>query len=137
LSLLDQRESHKIYKMTLRGLSEIAPAIDWDAVSGNGINDTCELIVSQPEFFAAPEFDERKPSAGNLGKPLKCSSYRGCLLNYPALCELTSGFSEGRGVGNSAQTAALERSTGVTDGASRAVGQMYVKMYFPPEAKQG
>ncbi len=140
MSLLDQRDPYKTYhKMTLKDLSEIAPAIDWDAYfRETGINDPGELIVSQPEFFAALSSMMKTEPLESWKTYLKWQlvSRMSSYLSGP-YAELSFGFYGRTLSGQQAQRPRWKRVQDVTDGAlSEAVGQMYVKKYFPPEAKQ-
>ncbi len=140
MSLLDQRDPYKVYhKMTVSGLSQIAPGYDWAAYFKEiGLNDPGELIVSQPDFFAGISKMMQTEPVGSWRLYMKwqlVSSLAGYLPK--AYSDLSFDFYGKTLSGSLAERPRWKRVQGTVDAAmSEAVGQLYVAKYFPPEAKQ-
>lgn len=140
MSLLDQRDPYKTYhKMTVSQLETIAPDYDWAGYfKATGVNDPGDFIVSQPDFFAG---------ISKMMKTVPLDSWK-LYLKWQLVSMLSSYLSKdfadlnfefyGRTLsGSLIERPRWKRVQEVTDGAlSEAVGQLYVKKYFPPEAKQ-
>ncbi len=140
MSLLDQRDPYKTYhKMKIAGLTEIAPNYDWAAYfSAIGLNDPGDLIVSQPDFFAG---------VSKMMKTVPIDSWK-LYLKWQLVSRLASYMPKpyadlnfefyGRTLSGSLQERPRWKRVqdAADDALSEAVGQMYVKKYFPPEAKQ-
>jgi putative endopeptidase len=140
MTRLEQRDPHKTYnKMNLDGLTKRAPGYDWKAYFEEiGVGDPGEFVVQQPEFFVG------------LAKlvstePLDSwKAYMKARVSSRLAAYLTQDFVDanfdfyGRTLsGNVAQRPRWKRVQGATnDALSEAIGEMYVKKYFPPEAKQ-
>jgi len=140
MSLLDQRDPYKTYhKMTIARLAEIAPDFDWAGYfEGTGVNDPGEFIVSQPDFFAG---------LSKMMKTVPIDSWK-LYLRWQLVSRLSSylpaGYADlnfefyGKTLsGSLVERPRWKRVQDAVDGAlSEAVGQMYVKKYFPPQAKE-
>ncbi len=140
MTRLERRDPYKTYhKMNVMGVSAIAPDYNWvsyfDAI---GLGDPGELIVSQPAFFSevdkmikdVPVNDWKTYLRWNLVNSL--SSYLSSDFEAQSFDFYGKTLS-----GSMAQRPRWKRVLSATNGAlSEAIGQMYVKEYFPPEAKQ-
>jgi putative endopeptidase len=140
MSLLDQRDPYKTYhKMSIGQLTNIAPDFDWAAYfKETGVNDPREFIVSQPDFFTG---------ISKMMKTVPLDSWK-VYLKWQLVSRLSSYLPKsyadlnfefyGKTLsGSLVERPRWKRVQEVTDGAlSEAIGQMYVKKYFPPEAKQ-
>lgn len=140
MTRLELRDPHKSYhKMKIADLQKIAPEVDWTVYFRNiGVADPGDFIVGQPDFFA------------ELNKMLKQTSLDGwkTYLNWQVVRSLASYLPQAYGdasfdfygktlSGQMAQRPRWKRVQGATDRAlGEALGQMYVKKYFPAEAKQ-
>jgi len=140
MTLLEQRDPHKVYhKMNLEGLQKISPEIDWSAhFKSLGLNNPGDFIVGQPDFVT------------ELGKMLKEISvddwkiYLKWQVLRSASSYLSSAFVNqhfdffGKTLtGQMAQRPRWKRVLEATDNAlSEAIGQLYVKKYFPAESKK-
>jgi putative endopeptidase len=140
MTLLEQRDPHKVYhKMNLEGLQKISPEIDWSAhFKSLGLNNPGDFIVGQPDFVT------------ELGKMLKETSvddwkiYLKWQVLRSASSYLSSAFVNqhfdffGKTLtGQMAQRPRWKRVLEATDNAlSEAIGQLYVKKYFPAESKK-
>ena len=140
MSLLDQRDPYKTYnKMTVDSLMKMAPGYDWAGYfKGIGLNDPGELVVSQPDFFAGiGELMESEPL--DTWKLYMKYQFTNFMASYLAkdIVDLNFDFYGKTLSGRKAQRPRWKRVQATTDNAlSEAVGQMYVKKYFPPEAKK-
>lgn len=140
MSLLDQRDPYKVYhKMTVADLSKTAPGYDWATYFKEvGANDPGQIIVAQPDFFAG---------IGKLINKEPLNSWK-LYMKWQLMSRMAGSLSKdfadqsfdfyGKTLsGSLAQRPRWKRVQGRTDNAlSEAVGQLYVKEYFPPEAKQ-
>ena len=125
-------------KMDLAKLTEEAPAFDWKAFfEGLGVKKTDEINVGQPEFFANVSVLIKSEPLDNLKTYLKWNLLRGA-SNY-----LSSDFVNEHfhfyGTVMSGSEKLQPRWKRILNQTSsdlgEAVGQLYVKEYFPPEAK--
>lgn len=125
--------------MTLEELKTMAPAIDWAKYfSGVGAKGFKEIIVTQPKYikavnalFASGQLDRVKSylewsvlndAASYLTEEMETANFD----FYGAVLE-----------GTESQKPQNERVLRVTNGVlGQALGQLYVKEYFPAEAKQ-
>ena len=139
MSLLDQRDPYKTYnKMTLSQLAEIAPGYDWIGYfNETGVNDPGELVVSQPDFFAGISRLLTTEPLDSWKLYMKWQFVSG-LSSYLSkdFSDLSFDFYGKTLSGSLVERPRWKRVQEATDGAlSEAVGQLYVKKYFPPEAK--
>ncbi len=140
MTLLEQRDPQKVYhKMNIEGLQKISPEYNWaDYFQSTGLQNPGDFIVGQPEFVA------------ELGKMVKEVSvdYWKIYLKWQVLNSLASylpatfvnqdyDFYGKTLTGSKAQKPRWKRVQEATNNAlSEAIGQMYVKKYFPAEAKK-
>lgn len=137
---LTLRDPHKRYnKYTVEELAEFAPAINWNSYFEQiGLGNPETLIVSQPDFIAEVNammtdvsMDEWKDYF--TWKLVKSSAP---YLNH-AFVDANFDFYGKTMQGTPEQKPRWKRVLNTTNAVlSEAVGQMYVKKYFPPEAKQ-
>lgn len=140
MSRLDQRDPYKTYhKMDIEQLTGIAPDYDWKSYFREvGINDPGEFIVSQPDFFAGISRMIKTVPLDSWKLYLKWQLVSSLSPHLPKdFSDLNFEFYGKTLSGKLVERPRWKRVQDVTDGAlSEAVGQMYVKKYFPPEAKQ-
>ncbi len=140
MSRLDRRDPYKTYhKMDIGQLTKIAPNYDWNSYfRETGVNDPGEFIVSQPDFFTGISRMIKSVPPDSWKLYLKWHLVSG-LSPYLSrdFADLHFQFYGKTLSGTPAQRPRWKRVQDVTnDALSEAVGQMYVKKYFPPEAKQ-
>ncbi|MDX9881982.1 MAG: M13 family metallopeptidase [Prolixibacteraceae bacterium] len=140
MSLLDQRDPYKTYnKMTLADLSTLAPGYDWVGYfHGIGLNDPGEIVVSQPEFFAGiGKLVQSEPlDTWKLYMKYQFTNFMADYLTKD-IAGLNFDFYGKTLSGKQAERPRWKRVQGTVNSAlSEAVGQLYVKKYFPPEAKK-
>ncbi len=139
MTLLDQRDPYKMYnKMTVTGLSDLCPGYDWTGYfKGIGLNEPGELVVSQPEFFAGlSKLVQTEPL--DTWKLYLKYHFTNSMADYLSkdIADLNFDFYEKTLSGKQAQRPRWKRVQETANNAlSEAVGQLYVKKYFPPEAK--
>lgn len=139
MTRLERRDPHKTYhKMSLAQLANLSPAFDWRAFCSEiGLPEPGDINVAQPEFV-------EELGAMMVDVPLNdWKAYlRWNLINANAAYltpeleqkdfEFYGGFLSGR----KAMEEDWKRILGVVSGTmGEALGQIYVKEYFPPEAK--
>jgi len=140
MNRIDQRDPYKTYnKMTVAGLAEKAPDFDWSGYfRGIGLGDPDSLVVSQPDFFAGMAKLIRTEPLANWKMYMKyqiINSLGDYLTNE--IAGLKFDFYGKTLSGSMAQRPRWKRVQSTTSNAlSEAVGQLYVKKYFPPEAKK-
>ena len=136
---LEQRDPHKTYnKKNMAELSELAPNFDWGAYfTSLNLPEVTEVIVSQPDFVK--EFDlmlvnktiEEWKVYFRWNLINESASYLNSVVvnaNFNFYGKALSGTPELR--------PRWKRVLNSTNSSlSEAVGQIYVKKYFPPEAK--
>lgn len=140
MSLLEQRDPYKTYnKMTVDSLSEMAPGYDWAAYfKGIDLDDPGELVVSQPAFFIGiGQLIESEPlNTWKLYLKYQVTNYMASYLSKD-IVDMNFDFYGKTLSGRLAQRPRWKRVQATTNNAlSEAIGQMYVKKYFPPEAKK-
>ena len=134
------RDSTLTYnKFDLKGLNELAPAIDWDAwFTALGAKTVGEVVVNQPSYLAALSQHVREVPldrwktwlkwrvvhghAANLGQPFVDENFRFYGKRLTGAQENRPRWKRG--------VSAVEAALG------EAVGKIYVEKTFPPEAKQ-
>lgn len=140
MSMLDRRDPYKTYnKMDLDQLQKISPNYDWKAYfSTIGLAKPGDFIVSQPDFFKGLDKLIAKTSLDNWKTYLEYHVISSCSSYLPAeVVDLSFEFYGKTLSGSLVQRPRWKRVQGATNGAlSEAVGQLYVKEYFPPEAKE-
>jgi putative endopeptidase len=140
MSMLDQRDPYKVYnKMNLDQLSKLAPEYNWKGYfEGINVSNPGDFIVSQPDFMKAmAQMLEAKPLADwkQYLKYHTISDFAGQLPKE--VSDLSFDFYGKTLSGSLVQRPRWKRVQGMTNNAlGEAVGQLYVKEYFPPEAKQ-
>lgn len=140
MSMLDRRDPYKTYnKMDLDQLQKISPNYDWKAYfSTIGLAKPGDFIVSQPDFFKGLDKLIAKTSLDDWKTYLEYHVISSCSSYLPAeVVDLSFEFYGKTLSGSLVQRPRWKRVQGATNGAlSEAVGQLYVKEYFPPEAKE-
>lgn len=140
MSMLDQRDPYKVYnKMNMDQLIAVAPEYNWKAYF-NGVNLSTpgDFIVCQPDFMKAmAKMVESKPLA-DWKQYLKYHTISDFSSELPkSVGDLTFEFYGKTLSGSLVQRPRWKRVQGATASAlGEAVGQLYVKEYFPPEAKE-
>ncbi len=138
-SAIELRDPHANYnKMTIAQLSKLQPEIDWNnAFERMGVK-VDSLNVGQPDYYKAlggllknqpiavwknkMKFDYINGAAGLLSKDFRNASFE---------------FYGKRLSGQKQQEARWKQVTNAADGGlGDLLGQLYVKNYFPPEAKK-
>ncbi len=139
-SMAELRDPEANYnKMTYDELKEQFPGIDWDAYLGNlGITDVREVTVGQPDAIHEVENVLKEESREALQNYYiwhalnMASSYvddESRALNFAFWGKAMSGTEEDRPRWKRAVAS-------VEGGLGEALGQLYVRKYFPPEAKE-
>jgi len=140
MTRLDQRDPHKIYhKMNLEGLSKISPEYNWTAYfQGIGLPNPGDFIVGQPDFVTEISKMIKDISVDNWKVYLKWNVLNSLATNLPtAIVNQNFDFYGKTLTGSVTQRPRWKRVQGETDNAlSEAIGQMYVRKYFPAEAKK-
>ena len=138
MTRVQRRDPNATYnKMTLAGLQEIAPNVNWRAyVDGVGAKGVGDVIVGQPEYFKA---------VSGLMKTVPVADWKAYLrwrLVNDAAPQLGSAFANASFAWTQNLTGAKEqlprwrRCAAATNSAlGELVGQEYVKRTFTPEAK--
>ncbi len=140
MSLLEQRDPYKTYnKMTVADLSKLAAEYDWQAFfTAIGLDEPGDLIVAQPDFFAGMSKLLVSEPLDSWKIYLKYHLTNAAAAYMPKeFVDLNFDFFGKTLSGRKAQRPRWKQVQGTTNSAlSEAIGQMYVKKYFPPEAKQ-
>ncbi|GHT81958.1 peptidase M13 [Bacteroidia bacterium] len=134
-----QRLPEKIYnKTTVDALAKIAPGFDWKKFfEASNIADTKELNVSQPDFLKEVS-NLLKTGDLDVLKTYLAWNYIGAASGYLSDDFVTANFDFYGKVlsGREEQRPRWKRTVSTINGAlGEAVGQAYVKKYFPPAAK--
>jgi len=140
MTRLERRDPHKTYnKMDIRGLVEIAPALDWASFfTLVGLTQLGEINVGMPEFF-------KEVNSLIEGLPLEdWKAYLSWHTISSAAPYLSSAFVDenfrfyGKVMqGQEENRLRWKRVQGTVNGSlSEAIGQLYVAEYFPPKAKK-
>lgn len=139
MSRVEMRDPQKTYnKFSVADLSKTTPAIDWKSLMAKmKVTGQDTVLVNSPEFFsklnslltATPVTDWQtylqwnviKGAAPNLSSPFVKANF-----------DFTQVLS-----GQKVQTPRWQRMSSMTDGTlGELLGQLYVKNYFKPEAKE-
>jgi len=140
MTRLEQRDPHKIYnKMNLEGLQKISPEINWASHFQNiGLQNPGDFIVGQPEFVSELSKMVKDVSLGDWKIYLKWQVLNSVEAYLPvAFVNQNFDFYGKTLSGQMSQRPRWKRVQGATDNAlSEAIGQLYVKKYFPEESKK-
>jgi len=140
MTRLDQRDPYKIYhKMNLEGLSKISPEYNWTAFfQGIGLQNPGDFIVGQPIFVTEMAKMIKDISVDNWKVYLKWNVLNSLAANLTtAIVNQNFDFYGKTLTGTMTQRPRWKRVQGETDNAlSEAIGQLYVRKYFPAEAKK-
>ncbi|MDD4991569.1 MAG: M13 family metallopeptidase [Paludibacter sp.] len=134
------RDPHANYnKMTVAELQKLVPAIEWNSyLNALGLKNTKVLSVSQKESLVeVGKIIESEPIANQIAY-LQWKLIDGS-ASYLSDAIYTANFNFYGKVlsGKKEQRPRWKRSVDMVDGVlGEAVGQMYVKQYFPPAAKE-
>ncbi|HEU4950734.1 MAG TPA: M13 family metallopeptidase [Holophagaceae bacterium] len=135
---VENRDPQKTYnKLTMADLAQKAPGFGWGAyMAGRGVK-AQDVLVGQPSFFSAfaklagdtPVADWRTYLRWHViaaASPLLSKAFQDEAFSFTQAL-----------TGQPQQEDRWKRMTAATDGAlGEALGQIYVKKAFPPEAKQ-
>ncbi|MCL3781932.1 M13 family peptidase [Prolixibacteraceae bacterium JC049] len=140
MTRLERRDPHKCYnKMDLAALAKKAPNFNWkNYFNAMGIGDPGQLIVRQPEFVA---------EISKMVKEVKIADWKTYLrwqfthdISHclgKAFVDENFEFYGKTMSGQQQQRPRWKRVLGSVNGSlGEALGQMYVKKHFPPEAKE-
>jgi putative endopeptidase len=136
---IDQRDPHKTFnKMNIEKLQELTRIIDWNQYfKGLGLNDVKEVSVRTVNYFSNFPKILRELSMDEVKHYLlfNCISGAGAYLSMPF--QDASFEYYGRALrGTQAREERWKTMVNVVDDVlGEAVGQEYVKRYFPPAAK--
>lgn len=140
MTKLEMRDPHKIYnKMNVDAIQKINPEIDWTAhFQLVGVQNPGDFVVGQPVFFAELGKMLKETSIPDWKIYLKWEVVRNMSSFLPkAYVDLNFDFFGKTLSGQMAQRPRWKQVQGTTDRAlSEALGQMYVKKYFPEESKK-
>ena len=139
LSRVERRDPQKTYhKMSLNQLSEITPDFDWKKYFQDiGVPNPGQINVAQPDFFKEVNTLVKTTPISNLKIYLKWNVLRFAApyLSTPFVDASFNFYSKSLN-GVEAMQPRWKRVLGVIDrNIGMALGQLYVKEYFPPEAK--
>ncbi len=137
---LTQRDPHAIYnKKSIAELQKLAPEIDWTAYfNALGVKGLDSLNVSQPAYA---QFVAKQIQTADLNTLKQYMTF--CFLKEAApflndkMAQLNFDFYGKVMTGVSVQQPRWKRVVNAVNGnLGEAVGQEYVKIYFPPAAKE-
>ncbi len=136
---LENRDPEKNYnKMTINNLKQIAGGFDWDLYFENlGVEGINLVIVSQPKFITAMSEMINQVPLNDWKIYLKWNVIRDAAsaLSSPFVNERFD-FTQRYLAGAKAMPPRWKRIIGAVNGTmGELLGQIYVKEYFPPEAK--
>lgn len=136
---LENRDPEKNYnKMTIDNLKQIAGGFDWDLYFQNmGVEGINLVIVSQPKFITAMSNMINQVPLNDWKVYLKWNIVRDAAgaLSSPFVNERFD-FTQRYLAGAKAMPPRWKRIIGAVNGTmGELLGQIYVKEYFPPEAK--
>jgi putative endopeptidase len=138
-SRTDLRQPENRYHIYgLGDFEKLAPAFDWHAYFGAiGISHFNTLNVATPDFFTALNGLIQSESIDSWKSYLRWHALHGQASNLPkALYDENFAFFRKTLAGQEEPTPRWKECTWATDGAlGEAVGQDWVKKYFPPAAK--
>ncbi len=140
MSLLDRRDPLKTYnKMDLAKLKSLAPNMQWDTFfTESKLGDVGEFIVSQPDFFKGLDALIQNTPLNDWQDYLQYNVLTGLTVYGPKVWEdLRFEFYGKTLKGQQAARPRWKRIQGATSNyLGEGVGQIYVKKYFPEEAKE-
>ena len=140
MTKLEQRDPHKIYnKMNLEGLQKISPEINWTLhFQKVGLENPGDFIVGQPAFVSELSKMLNEVSVDDWKVYLKWEVLNSTEAYLPVAFENQDFDFYGKTLsGQMSQRPRWKRVQGATENAlSEAIGQLYVKKYFPEEAKK-
>jgi len=140
MTLLEQRNPQNVYhKMTISDLQKLTPNFDWTKYfSTVGLQNPGDINVAQPEFFKAFNKMLKDQPLDTWKEYLKWNVINS--LSPYLSDEYVNQHFEFYGKtfsGNKKILPRWKRVLGLINGEmGEALGQLYVKQYFPPEAKQ-
>lgn len=140
MTRLERRDPHKCYnKMDLAILAQKAPNFSWkNYFNTMGINNPGQLIVRQPEFVT---------EVSEMIKDVKVADWK-TYMRWQFIHDISNCLGQafvdenfefyGKTMsGQQQQRPRWKRVLGAVNGSlGEALGQMYVKKHFPPEAKE-
>lgn len=140
MTLLEQRDPNKIYnKMLLQDLQKLTPNFDWTLYfSQIGLNNPGEINVGQPEFFKGFNKLIKEIPLNNWKEYLRWNVIN-TMAEYLSDDFVNENFNfYGKTfAGKVKNLPRWKRVLETVNGSiGEALGQLYVKKYFTPEAKQ-
>jgi len=140
MTRLEQRDPNSIYhKMALKDLQKLVPEINWQQYfTGVGVQNPGEVNVAQPAFFKTAGKMLNTVSMDDWKVYLKWNvlDHAAPFLNN-AFVQAHFNFYGKALSGKQEMQPRWKRVLNSANGAlGEAIGQMYVKQYFPPEAKE-
>jgi putative endopeptidase len=134
------RDPHAVdHPMTLDALAKLTPHFDWAAMfKSGGVDAGVTINVDQPEFMAETDRQFALTSMADWKTYLRWQFLNGEATTLsPAFVEANFGFYQKQLAGVGELKPRPVRCAEETDNLlGEALGQEYVKRYFPPEAKQ-
>lgn len=140
MSMLEMRDPKKTYnKEDLKGIKKLAPNFEWtNLFNALKLGDPGVIIVAQPQFFAEMSRMIKTESINDWKIYLQWNLLNG-YASYLSENFINQDFDfYSRTLSGKEENLPLwKRVQGVVSGSmSEAIGEMYVKEYFPPEAKE-
>ncbi|TKG91554.1 M13 family peptidase [Puteibacter caeruleilacunae] len=140
MTRLERRDPHKTYnKYATADLKELTPSIDWNSFfTALQLEDPKNVIVSQPEFFKAYDQILKNHSVADWKVYFKWNLVNSLAgkLSQEYVDQVFDFY--GKTMSGSKEMRPLWKRvlSTTSSGLSEAIGQIYVKEYFPPEAKE-
>ena len=139
MSRVERRDPAKRYHiMTVAELSQLTPDYNWKMfLDGENLGGAADLNVSSPGYIKAAEAELENEPLPAIKSYLRWHELHGAapLLSKPFVDENFAFFAATL-QGQKEDQPRWKRCTRMTDGAlGEAVGQDWVKQYFPPDAK--
>ena len=139
MTRVERRDPQKTYhKMTLKQLSEITPDFDWEKYFQDiGVTDPGDINVAQPDFFKEVNKIVKTTSLNDLKIYLKWNVLRFAAPYLSSSFENANFDFYSKAInGIEAMQPRWKRVLRVVDrNIGMSLGQLFVKEYFPPEAK--
>ena len=140
MTKLEMRDPNKIYnKMNLEGLQKVSPVINWTLhFQEIGLQNPGDFIVGQPAFVSELSKMMNDFSVDDWKVYLKWEVLNSSEAYLPIAFGNQNFEFYGKTLsGQMSQRPRWKRVQGATENAlSEAIGQLYVKKYFPEEAKK-
>ncbi len=139
MSRVERRDPNKTYnKYTLRELNKLTPGINWPSMFGKlKIQGQDTVLVSSPKFMAEMSNLVARTPVNVLKTYLQWNVLKSSAL-YLSSPFVKASFEYSQVLsGQKVQTPRWQRMSSLTDNSiGELLGQLYVKKYFKPEAKE-